>query len=274
MEQKPAIFCLALTAILFSTGGILIKLVDWHPMAIAGGRSIIAALVIGIIFRKERLTFSKPQWAGAIAYCGCVSLFVISTKLTTAANAILLQYTAPVYVALLGGWLLGEKASRRDWLTILFMFGGMAFFFFDKVTASGLLGNICAVASGVSFALFIVFMRMQKDGSPYGSVLLGNLLTFMLSLFFWSGSSWQPTNLLGIALLGIFQLGFAYALYSYAICHVKALESTLIMAVEPILNPIWVFLFLGEIPGLYSIIGGLIVLTTIIIHQSFKTTAG
>jgi len=270
-EQRQSIFCLALTAILWSTGGVLIKWVDWHPMAIAGGRSIIAALVIWAAFRKERLSFSKPQWAGAAAYCGCVSLFVISTKLTTAANAILLQYTAPVYVALLSGWLLGEKTNRRDWLTILLVLGGMVFFFLDKVTAGGMLGNICAVASGVSFALFIVFMRMQKDGSPYGSVLLGNLLTFALSLFFWSGSSLQATNLLGLSLLGVFQLGLAYVLYSYAIRHVKALEATLITSVEPILNPVWVFLFLGETPGLYSMVGGLIVLATITMHYWFNT---
>lgn len=270
-ENKRAVLFLTLTAILWSTGGVLIKLVDWHPMAIAGGRSIISAFVIWTIFRNEPLSFSKPQWAGAFAYCGCVSLFVISTKLTTAANAILLQYTAPIYVALLGGWLLGEKATRRDWLTILFVLFGMLFFFIEKVTTGGMIGNICAIASGVSFALFIIFMRMQKDGSPYGSVLLGNLLTFALSLFFWSGSSLQATNLIGISLLGTFQLGLAYVLYSYAIRHVEALEATLITSIEPILNPIWVFLLLGERPGFYALVGGFIVLASITIRYCLDT---
>ncbi|AIF49956.1 DMT family transporter [Pelosinus sp. UFO1] len=270
-QHKKAIFYLALTALLWSAGGVLIKWINWHPMSIAGGRSIIAALVIWLAFRKESLSFSKPQWGGAVAYCACVTLFVIATKLTTAANAILLQYTAPIYVALLSGWLLGEKATRRDWVTIFVVCFGMIFFFLDKVSGGGLLGNLCAVASGISFAFFILFMRMQKDGSPYGSVLIGNLFTFAISLFFWSGNSFESTNLISISLLGVFQLGIAYVLYSYAIRHVEALEATLITSIEPILNPIWVFLLIGEQPGFYSMAGGLIVMTAITMRYWFNS---
>lgn len=266
MEEKKAIICLFLTALLWSAGGVLIKLVDWHPMAIAGGRSFIAAIVIWVAFRKESLSFSKPQWIGAIAYCGCVSCFVMATKMTTAANAILLQYTAPVFVALLGTWLLNEKTTRRDWLTIFIVLGGMIFFFIDKVSAGSMLGNIIAVLSGISFAIFIVYMRMQKNSSPYGSVLIGNLLTFGISLFFWSNTSLAYTNVLGILLLGFFQLGLAYILYSYAIRHVPALKATLITSIEPILNPIWVFLLIGEQPGFYAMIGGSMVLAAIILR--------
>jgi drug/metabolite transporter (DMT)-like permease len=270
-QKRKAVFCMALAAILWSAGGVLIKWIDWHPMSIAGGRSIIAALVIWLAFRKEKLSLSKPQLAGAMAYCSCVTLFVIATKLTTAANAILLQYTAPIYVALLSGWLLGERVGRRDWYTIFIVCCGMIFFFLDKVTPGGMLGNICAIASGVSFALFTLFMRMQKDGSPYGSVLLGNLLTFILSLFFWSDNIMNATNVIGISLLGVFQLGFSYVLYSYAIRHVEALEATLITSIEPILNPIWVFLLFSEHPGLYAMIGGIIVLAAITIRYCFDT---
>lgn len=270
-QKRKAIFCMVLTAILWSAGGVLIKWIDWHPMSIAGGRSIIAAMVIWLAFRKEKLSFSRPQLAGAMAYCGCVILFVNATKLTTAANAILLQYTAPIYVALLSGWLLGETVSRRDWYTILVVCCGMLFFFLDKVTAGGMLGNLYAIASGVAFALFTLFMRMQKDGSPYGSVLLGNLLTFVLSLFFWSGNTMNVTNVIGISLLGVFQLGASYVLYSYAIRYVEALEATLITSIEPILNPIWVFLFFSEQPGLFSMIGGLIVLAAITLRYWFDT---
>lgn len=262
-EQRKAIICLFLTALLWSAGGVLIKLVDWHPMAIAGGRSFIAAIVIWVAFRKESLSFSKPQWIGAIAYCGCVSCFVLATKMTTAANAILLQYTAPVFVAMLGTWFLNEKTTRRDWLTIVVVLSGMVFFFIDKVSSGSMVGNIIAVLSGISFALFIVCMRMQKDASPYGSVLIGNVLTFVISLFFWSDISLDHTSLLGIFSLGLFQLGMAYVLYSYAIRHVPALKATLITSIEPILNPIWVFLLIGEQPGFYAMIGGFIVLSAI-----------
>lgn len=265
-EQKKAMICLFLTAFLWSAGGVLIKLVDWHPMAIAGGRSVIAAIVIWAAFRKESLSFSKPQLIGAIAYCGCVSFFVTATKMTTAANAILLQYTAPIFVALLGTWFLNEKTTRRDWVTIFIVFSGMIFFFIDEVSAGSMLGNIMAVLSGISFALFIICMRMQKDASPYGTVLIGNILTVVIGLFFLSNISLSYNNLLGILLLGIFQLGLAYVLYSYAIRHVPALKATLITSIEPILNPLWVFLLIGEQPGFYAMIGGFIVLAAIILR--------
>ena len=263
IEQKKAIICLFLTALLWSAGGVLIKLVDWHPMAIAGGRSFIAAIVFFVYFRKESLSFSKPQWVGAIAYCGCVTFFVLATKMTTAANAILLQYTAPIFVALLGTLFLNERTTRRDWLTIVIVFSGMIFFFIDKVSSGNMLGNIIAICSGISFAAFIICMRMQKDASPYGSVLIGNILTFAISLFFWSDVSLDQTSLLGIFSLGLFQMGLAYALYSYAIRHVPALKATLITTIEPLLNPLWVFLLIGEQPGFYAMIGGFIVLTAI-----------
>jgi len=265
IEQKKAMFCLGLTALLWSSGGVLIKLVDWHPMAIAGGRSLIAAAVIWLAFRKDSFAFSRLQLVGAFAYCGCVSCFVLATKMTTAANAILLQYnTAPLFVALLGAWFLGEKTTRKDWLTLFIVFIGMIFFFIDKVSPGSTAGNIISILSGISFAVFIVTMRMQKDAVPYGTVLIGNLLTFFISILFWSNISLEYTNLLGILLLGVFQLGLAYVLYAYAIRHVPALKATLITSVEPILNPLWVFIVIGEQPGFYAVIGGIVVFAAII----------
>lgn len=274
ISRKQAVLYLMLTALLWSTGGVMIKWVDWNPMAVAGVRSLIAAVVMGIAFRKEKLSFSKAQWGGAIAYSATVSLFVIATKLTTAANAILLQYTAPVYVALLGGWLLGEKATRRDWLTIVFVFGGMAFFFADKVSAGGMLGNLCAIGSGLSFSLISIFMRMQKEGSPYGSVLLGNGLTFLVGLPFLGNISFTSPNVLAMLFLGVFQLGLAYVLYSHAIKHVNALEAIIITTLEPILNPVWVFFFIGEVPGMFALIGGGIVITAIAMRSYLEKAAG
>lgn len=262
-QRLKFIVFLVIAAVLWSTGGFLIKLVNWPPLAIAGARSLIAALVIGLAFRHEALSWSRVQIFGAIAYCGMVTLFVTATKLTTAANAILLQYTAPIYVALLSSWLLNEKTSGKDWLTILFTLGGMIFFFIDRVSAGGMLGNVCGIASGISFALFAIMMRKQKDGSPFGSVFLGNIFTFILGIPALTGAAFTLENCVGILLLGVFQLGVAYVFYSIAIKHVLALEATLITTLEPILNPVWVFLLVGEKPGVYSLIGGLIVLTAI-----------
>lgn len=262
-EANKALVYLALTGVFWSTGGVLIKWVEWHPMAIAGIRSIIAAVIMWLAFRKDTFVISKQQIGGAIAYCCMLCLFVTSNKLTTAANAILLQYTAPVYVALLGGWLLAERTTRRDWVTILLIFSGIIFFFMDKITPGGMVGNLCAILSGVSYAVFTVFMRLQKGGSPYVTVLLGNLLTFAVSIFYLPEVSFKSTNLAGIILLGVIQLGLPYVLFTRAIRHVKALEATLFTTLEPILSPLWVFIFFGEVPGVYAMIGGLIVIVTL-----------
>ncbi len=140
--HRRAVLMLVATAVLWSLGGVLIKWVDWHPVAIAGTRSLIGAALIGLAFRHElRFTGSFEQIGGALAYAGTVVLFVIANKLTTAANAILLQYTAPIYVVLFSPWFLGERASRRDWLILGVMMGGMVLFFLDELTLDGYLGN-------------------------------------------------------------------------------------------------------------------------------------
>lgn len=257
------IVLLVMTAVLWSTGGVLIKSIDWHPLAIAGARSGIAALVIRAAFHNSRLSWSRPQLTGALAYSATVVLFVTATKMTTAANAILLQYTAPVFVAILGAWLLKEKATAQDWLTIAVVLGGMTLFFVDKMSPGGLMGNLLAVASGFSMALMAVCMRWQKDGSPFGSIFLGNILTFFIGLPLILSTVPGPGEWTAIVILGAFQLGLSYILYSMAIKHVKALEATIITVIEPILNPVWVFLLLGEVPGQWALLGGAVILVAI-----------
>jgi len=263
-EHIRWVVLLFITAVLWSSGGLLIKTVEWHPLAIAGMRSAIAALVIWLVFRKEKMTYSAPQLMGAAAYAGTVILFVCATKLTTAANAILIQYTAPVFVALLATWFLGEKPRTADWLTISVVFGGLLLFFQDKMSAGGLLGNLLALASGFTMAVMIVSMRKQKDGSPFGSVLLGNGATMLVGLPFMLGSGPDLAGWIALGLLGVFQLGLSYVLYSVAIKHVTALEAIIITTIEPILNPLWVFLMLGERPGPWSLAGGLVIIVAIL----------
>lgn len=263
-EHFRAILLLVITAVLWSSGGLLIKSVDWHPLAISGFRSLISAAVIRLAFRREPLNLSKVQVAGALGYVATVMLFVSATKMTTAANAIVLQYTAPIWVALFGAWFLKEKTTALDWLTIGLVFGGMVLFFQDQMSAGHLVGNLLAVASGMSMTVMALAMRKQKDGSPFGSVLLGNILAFVFGLPFMFDGGPSLTGWVAIILLGVFQLGLSYVLYSIAIKHVTALEATIITMIEPILNPIWVFLMLGEMPGPWSLAGGLIILVAIV----------
>lgn len=262
-KRAVALLLLVLTASLWSIGGLLIKSVNAHPLAIAGMRSAISTVIILIYVKKPKFTWSFPQIAAAVTYALTVITFVSANKFTTAANAILLQYTAPVYVALFGSWLLKEKTSMLDWATIAVVFGGMMLFFVDSLDTKGLMGNIFAVISGVGFGLFPVFMRMQKDGSPIESVILGNIITAAVGLPFILRTTPSSTEWVYLIVLGIVQLGIPYILYSIAIKNATAIEACLITVIEPILNPVWVLVFLGETPGIFSIIGGLIVVVAV-----------
>lgn len=256
-----AVGLLIVTAVLWSFGGVLIKLISWNPMAIAGMRSALAGGVMLVIFRQHYLTWSFVQLAGAICYAANVILFVIATKLTTAANAILLQYTAPVYVALLGAYFLNEKVTRFEWFTILAAIFGIALFFFDRLTLENYWGNMFGIMAGVSFALFIILMRKQKSEFPIGSIFLGNILAALIGLPFMFYSMPDRISWAALFVLGTLQLGLSYILYSIAIRRVAAFEAVMIPIIEPVLNPIWVFLFLAERPGRWALPGGIIVIS-------------
>jgi len=235
-----------------------------NAMAIAGMRSLIAAIIMLAVIKKPNLKFNKYKIGGAFAYVGTVALFVMANKLTTAATAILLQYTAPIYVALLGAWLLKERTTALDWLTIFLVFGGMFLFFIDEMSPGGMLGNIYAALSGICFASMVLMLRKQKDESPLESVFWGNVLTAIIGLPFMFTSMPDTSSWIGLLLLGVFQLGISYILYALAIKHVSALEAILIPVIEPLLNPVWVFLVMAELPGPWAFVGGFIVLTSIV----------
>jgi drug/metabolite transporter (DMT)-like permease len=264
-EHARAVGLMAAAALCWSLGGLLIKSVAWPPLAVAGGRGLIAAVFLAVFAPRLRFTWSAAQIGGAVAYAGTTILFVTANKLTTAANAILLQYTAPVWIALFGAWFLGERATRADWFTIAAVFSGMALFFFDDLQFAGFAGNLVALASGVAFATMTLLLRKQKDTSAEESIFLGNLLAGAIGLPFMISAHSVPSarGWIALAVLGVVQLGVSYLLYARAIRHVTALEAVLIPVIEPILNPVWVLLALGERPGPLSLIGGVIVLSAV-----------
>lgn len=274
ITHTRALLLLALTAALWSSGGVFIKLVQWDALSIAGVRSAIATIAIGLATpprARSPRQLTGFEWGAAIACMLTMVMFVAATKLTTAANAILLQYTAPVHVALFGAWFLGERTTRLDWLTIGVVFAGMILFFLDGLSAANMLGNGLAIASGMSFGWLVLFMRRNiqflganAPKTASDGVFWGNLLTAVVCLPFafqslWGGFMPSFQSWLGIILLGVFQLGISYAIYSRIIPHVTALEAILIPVVEPLLNPIWVALFAGELPGFWAIVGGIVV---------------
>jgi drug/metabolite transporter (DMT)-like permease len=263
--RGKSVLYLVITAILWSSGGALIKLVSWNPVAIAGGRSLIAALVFLVVLGKPKFSFSLMQIGGAVSYALTVILFVTANKMTTAANGILLQYTAPLFAAVLGAWFLKEKVKKADWILIFFVTAGVSLFFIDDLSTSGFWGNIIAILSGLTFACLPIFMRLQKDESTMETILLGNLLAFFIGLPFMFGSLPDTKSIIGLVLLGVFQLGLSYMLFSFAVKHVTALEAVLIPVIEPILNPIWVMLVTAEMPGMWAIVGGLVVIASVTI---------
>jgi drug/metabolite transporter (DMT)-like permease len=259
-----AVSYLVLAALCWSLGGLLIKAVAWPALAVAGGRGLIAGLFLIATNRRLRFHFSRIQLLGAIGYAACTVTFCVATKLTTAANAILLQYTAPVWIALFGAWFLGERATRADWLTIAVVLGGMALFFADSLELASVVGNSLAVLSGISFAGMTIALRKQKDGSPVESIILGNLLAFAIGLpWILRAPALTATGWMSLAILGVVQLGISYWLYARAIKQVTALEAVLIPVIEPILNPIWVLIAMHERPSPFAIAGGTVVLSAV-----------
>jgi drug/metabolite transporter (DMT)-like permease len=264
--HSRSVLLLVGAAVCWSLAGVLIKFIatSWHGMAVSAGRGGIAALFLLLTHRGLRFHFSRDQVIGALGYAACTVTFCAGTTLTSAANAILLQYTAPVWVALFSTWLLGERASRADWLTIAAALAGMGLFLRDSLTLGHLLGDGLSLLSGISFAAMAIALRRQKDGSPVESIILGNLLACLIGLPWLIGSPNLPaTGWAALLALGIVQLGFSYWMYARAIRHVTALEAVLIPVIEPLLNPILVLLFLHERPSLGAAIGGTIVLVAV-----------
>ena len=270
MTHRSAVLLLLVSAVLWSLGGVLIKSVEWPSMAKAGGRSLIAAAILWIGLRQPRFTWRPAQIGAAIAYAFTVSSFIIANDRTTAANAIFLQYTAPVYVAVLGHYVLRERTRRSDWIFIGLALVGIALFFRDQFSPRGLSGMLVALASGLSFGLMVICLRKERDNSPGTAVLLGNLLTAAIGLPFAIGHPLPLSQAAVVATLGVVQLGLPYLLYSMAIRHVTALEAILIPMIEPILNPLWVALQHGEVPGPWSLLGGGLVLGAVLLREMVR----
>ena len=271
LERKNAIVLLLVAGAMWSLGGLLIKSIPWHPLAISGMRGGIAAIVIYAFSKDKKIIITFDKILSACFYTLVVTLFVISNKLTTAGNAILLQYTAPIYVALFGYMFLGEKSNLIDWITIFILLGGLALFFLDDLSFDGYLGNAFAILSGMSFAALTISLRKQKDNNPSDSILLGNILTLIIGLpIIISETSFNLHSTILILVLGIIQLGVPYIFYTTAIKHVTALDAIIFPVIEPILNPILVFFILGEALGPWAFLGGALVLGSVVFRGLLK----
>jgi len=259
-------------AVLWSTGGLFIKAIQLSAFELSFGRSLLAAITIAIFTRREGFGINKISAVTSILYAALIILFVLATKLTTAANAIFLQYTAPVYVLLLEPIFYKEKFRGRDFITVALCLGGMTLFFVGKLRPQDVSGNLLALASGVAFALFVLLMRHSKarDVNRASSAIYGNLIAVAICTPWFLGAAKRgisATDFACIAYLGIVQIGFAYLLFTLAMARgVRSLDAGIIGYIEPVLNPVWVFLFIGERPSGWAMIGGLIIVTSVMFH--------
>ena len=247
-------------AVLWSTAGAAVKLSSLSAWQIASGRSLIAALVLALAIPSGRRLPSRRGLLAAVAYAATVVSFIIANKLTTSANAIFLQDTAPLYVLLLSPLVLRERPSRGELAAVPVFLLGLSLFFLDQLNPGQFWGNVIALGSGVAFALCILGLRaVGEEGS---SVLVwGNLIAgFSVLLPALGGPSPTALDLGMLVFLGVFQLGLAYTLFQRGLRETPAVEASLLILLEPVLNPVWTFLFTGERPGPWALLGGAIIL--------------
>ncbi len=266
-EHNKGILAVFLTAILWSSGGLFIKLISLDSMELSFFRCAIAAVVFALMFRKRILKLNRLALLNSFAYATVLILFVIATKTTTAANAIFLQSTAPIYVLIFEPLLTKTKWERINIVTIVVCFLGMILFFMGDLTPGDIKGNIAALLAGVAFAAF--FLGMKKNEPQYGesSIFYGNVIVALICIpFITDMNSISVQDFAMVGFLGVFQIAFAYALFSYGLKRIIAVEASIISMFEPVLNPIWVFIGYGEVPSFYAIIGGIIIMTAITVR--------
>jgi drug/metabolite transporter (DMT)-like permease len=267
-NKTVGILAMAATAFLWSIAGLFIKIIDWNPFAIAGMRSLIASIIVFLYLRHPKIHLSFPQIAASIANAATMLLFVWANKTTTAANAILLQYCAPVLTVFVSAIFLKERTRVEQFAAFPLVVGGMIFMFFDELGGGKVFGNVLAIISAITFSFYFVFMRMQKDGSPLESILMSHWLTagicIIISLFL-PVPHVTLKSLAVIMVLGVVQIGLSAILFSIAIKRVSAVQANLIAVVEPVFNPVWVFFAIGEAPGIHALIGGGIIVLAVTI---------
>jgi drug/metabolite transporter (DMT)-like permease len=246
--------------VLWSTAGAAIKRCALDGWQIAGARSLVAGLFLLLVVRESRRRPSARSLLVSVAYAFTVVLFVVATKLTTAANAIFIQDSAPLFVLVLSPWLLSERPTRGELLAIPIYGVGLGLFFLDELSAGQVAGNLVALGSGVAFAFSIIGLRLLREEGP-AALVQGNLLAAAVALPVGiGGPSPGPLDVVLVLYLGVFQLGLAYLAFSRGLLHTPAIEASLLMLLEPVLNPIWTFLAAGERPGPWAIAGGTVVL--------------
>ncbi|HOG01411.1 MAG: EamA-like transporter family protein [Firmicutes bacterium ADurb.Bin248] len=268
-KNKPYIGMLMMLAcaLLWSLNGLSIKLVPWGAMALAGWRGLAAALALFAAMRLLKYPVRLKPRTLLIGLCVCATglMYIVANRLTTAANAIVLQYTSPVWMMALGMVFFGRRYRPLDYGAVVFTVAGIALFFFGELTPGGITGNILAIADGCTLALVYLLVGESDEPHRLSGILLGLVLTALVGILLSLADppSVTPASAALVAAMGVFQLGLPYALYSVAINYCPPLGCVLIGSAEIVLNPVWVWLAVGEAPDVFALAGGAVILATV-----------
>ncbi|MBM6895795.1 EamA family transporter [Pseudoflavonifractor capillosus] len=264
-----------LAAVLYSLGGVCIKVIPWNGMSINSGRNLIALVVIGAYLWRvgHRPRFNPWIALGACAICGTNTLFTLANKMTTAANAIVLQFTAPIFVLLLTALVWHKLPRKGELVACGVVILGVLCFFVDSLQAGGMAGNVVALLSGFSYA-GVFLLQDMPDSDPISSVFWGNVCSALIGLPWLMGEqSFAPVTLVSLVVLGVFQVGLAYILLTLGLARTSAVTASLVSGIEPILNPILVALLYHETIGPVSLLGAVIVIGGVVGYNLWKTKA-
>ncbi len=272
-KENKAIIEMLVCAALWSTAGIFIKLLPWNGFAVAGLRSLIAGLTMAayMLIKKYRYALNRRTLVSGI-FTACVyTCFAVSNKLTTAANAIVLQFTSPVFLVVFSALFLKQRIRRADIAVVIMTLLGIALFFLDQLKPGYLLGNLVAIGAGMFMAGMFMTVGEMEGEERFSAIVTGQFITFLAGLPFIviTRPAFTPGAALSILALGVFQLGISYILYVKASRYCPPLACCLLGAVEPLLNPVWVFLFDGERPGFFALIGSVVVVASVTVWCVF-----
>ena len=268
-RKNRAMLLMVVTAVMWSIGGIFIKLISWNPFMIAGVRSGISGSIMALYMLATRTKFKLNRYSllAGIGLACSATLFTIANKLTTAANAIVLQYTAPIFILILSAIFFKQKMQKQDVLVVAITMVGMVLFFLDQLSPGNMLGHVFGIFAGVFLAqMFVMVGRGGDDDSTRMSgILIAHILTLLIGLPIGIPLTTEVAGIeiLYVIILGVFQLGIPYVLYGIASRDCSPLACSLIGMLEPLLNPVWVAIFIGETPGPFALVGAVIIIGTV-----------
>ena len=268
-RKNRAMLLMVITAAMWSLGGIFIKLISWSPFLIAGIRSGISGSIMAMYMAATHTRFKLNKYSvlAGVGLAFSATLFTIANKLTTAANAIVLQYTAPIFILLISALFFKQKMQKQDVLVVCITMGGMVLFFLDQLSPGNMLGNVFGILAGIFLAQMFVMVGRggDDDATRMSGIMIAHLLTLLIGLPIGIPQTTEiaAIEIVYVIILGVFQLGIPYVLYGIASRDCPPLACSLIGMLEPLLNPVWVAIFIGEVPGPFALVGAVIIIATV-----------